>query len=727
MLLNIVVILQFIKFFFILQLNKVYSLLKGIEVKRDQANEHKRFFQLTENAATGIFEAGPSGECTYTNKTLQSLLGLTYEQTLGQGYATYFHPDDKEAVIRHWYRCIAKKVTFSYKFRVHFPNHKELHLLVNAHPILDSKSQLIAYVGCVEDVSEFNQIQYELKVNQQRYELALKGSSAGIWDWNIKTNEVYYSVKFTDLLGYDNLAFGNNWASLLEQIHPDDVGEFEFQLQQHLDDPFIEFNIECRLFSQKQHELWFQIVGEAIREERGIPFRMVGSILDITDKKQSQIVIWQQANFDPLTQLPNRNMFADRLKQEIIKSKRNCDKFALFFIDLDHFKEVNDTLGHDAGDLLLIEASERIKLILRESDTVSRIGGDEFTVILSQIQDLNSIDLIAYKIIQTLELPFYICNESVFISASIGITLFPEHTDKMDELLKFSDQAMYKSKNKGRKQFNYFTQQLKLDADKTHALTQELRLAIIEQDFEVLYQPIICLANYKVFKAEALIRWHHKELGMISPADFIPLAESSGVIESIGNWVFISAAQQVKLWQDEFDSRFQISVNKSPVQFINPKESTEVLWVNTLEKLNLHYGICIEITEGLLLEDCPETKEKLAKFQENGIEVSLDDFGTGYASLSYLTKFDMNFLKIDQAFVRDLEFSPQNQALCEAIIVMAHKLGLQVIAEGVETPAQMQILKSAHCDFIQGYLISKPINAKEFTKQLKRDTPFLNK
>lgn len=214
---------------------------------------------------------------------------------------------------------------------------------------------------------------------------------------------------------------------------------------------------------------------------------------------------------------------------------------------------------------------------------------------------------------------------------------------------------------------------------------------------------------------------------MISPADFIPLAESSGVIESIGNWVFISAAQQVKLWQDEFDSRFQISVNKSPVQFQNPKEHTDELWVNTLEQLNLHYGICIEITEGLLLEDCPETKEKLSKFQENGIEVSLDDFGTGYASLSYLTKFDMNFLKIAQAFVRDLEFSPQNQALCEAIIVMAHKLGLLVIAEGVETPAQMQILKSAHCDFIQGYLISKPISAEEFTEQLKREAPFVGK
>ena len=422
-----------------------------------------------------------------------------------------------------------------------------------------------------------------------------------------------------------------------------------------------------------------------------------------------------------------QHLFADRLKQEIIKSKRNCDKFALFFIDLDHFKEVNDTLGHDAGDLLLIEASERIKLILRESDTVSRIGGDEFTVILSQIQDNQSIDLVAQKIIQTLELPFYIGNESVFVSASIGITLFPEHTDKMDELLKFSDQAMYQSKNRGRKQFNYFTEQLRLDAEKNHSLMQELRLAIIEQDFEVLYQPIINLSNNKVFKAEALLRWHHAELGMINPADFIPLAESSGIIESIGNWVFTTAAKQVKLWQDEFDPLFQISVNKSPVQFQASNNTVDALWSKTVKELNLHYGICIEITEGLLLEDCPETKEKLSNFQEQGIEISLDDLGTGYASLSYLTKFDINFLKMNQAFVRDLEFSPQNQALCEAIIVMAHKLGLQVIAEGVETQAQMQLLKNAHCDFIQGFLISKPISAKKFTQQLKRSTPFLNR
>ncbi|SFC72346.1 sensor domain-containing protein [Pseudoalteromonas denitrificans] len=696
-------------------------------MKQTSKARNNQFYRLTENAPSGIFETDPKGHCTYTNKALQKLLGLTLEQTLGQGYATYFHPKDKVAILKYWNRCIAKKQVFSYTFRMKFPNNHQLQLHVNAHPIFDSRNKLIAYVGCVEDISELNKIQSQLIVNQQRYELALKGSSAGVWDWNIKSNSVYYSTKFTDLLGYDNLAFGNNWATLLEQLHPEDVGEFEFQLQQHLDDPFVSFNVECRLFSQKHHELWFQIVGEAIRDKHGIPFRMVGSILDITDKKQSQIVIWQQANFDSLTQLPNRNMFADRLKQEIIKSKRNCDKFALFFIDLDHFKEVNDTLGHDAGDLLLIEASERIKLILRESDTVSRIGGDEFTVILSQIQDNQSIDLVAQKIIQTLELPFYIGNESVFVSASIGITLFPEHTDKMDELLKFSDQAMYQSKNRGRKQFNYFTEQLRLDAEKNHSLMQELRLAIIEQDFEVLYQPIINLSNNKVFKAEALLRWHHAELGMINPADFIPLAESSGIIESIGNWVFTTAAKQVKLWQDEFDPLFQISVNKSPVQFQASNNTVDALWSKTVKELNLHYGICIEITEGLLLEDCPETKEKLSNFQEQGIEISLDDFGTGYASLSYLTKFDINFLKIDQAFVRDLEFSPQNQALCEAIIVMAHKLGLQVIAEGVETQAQMQLLKNAHCDFIQGFLISKPISAKKFTQQLKRSTPFLNR
>lgn len=677
---------------------------------------------VLEHVPIGLFVAKPNGTCIFANRALHSILELENKVIVGSNYVSAMHPDDRQRAIKHWYECSSKGKNFNYTFRTISKNKHKL-LSIYAEPYYDNQN-LIVYIGIVEDVTAINETERKLYLSQQRYELAAKGASAGVWDWDITSNEVFYSTKFTELLGFDNLSFGNEFASFTEQIHPDDIAQFNANLDVHLSDPFEVFDIEVRMYSAKQHELWFHIVGEALRDENGDPYRMVGSMSDITEKKQSQQVIWHQANFDALTQLPNRNMFTDRLNQEIIKSKRSGDKFALLFIDLDHFKEVNDTLGHSAGDLLLVEVAERLKVILRESDTVARIGGDEFTALLCNIHNMTDVENIAGKLIHAIEMPFYINNESIFISASIGITIFPDHSEKMDELLRFADQAMYLSKEEGRKQYRHFTKKLQEKTEKAHLLTQELRLAVINQQFEVLYQPILSISDMTIHKAEALIRWHHPELGMVSPAEFIPLAETSGMIIDIGNWVFQKAAEQVKKWQETYNKNFLISVNRSPAQFQHNTTHHDVIWLNTLLKFGLKHGICIEITEGLLLDDDEAIKETLKKFQSAGVTISLDDFGTGYASLSYLTKFDLDYLKIDRAFVMNLEHSKQNQALCEAIIVMAHKLGLKVIAEGVETAEQLALLKAAGCDYAQGYFISKPINHIAFEKELASKDPF---
>jgi diguanylate cyclase (GGDEF)-like protein/PAS domain S-box-containing protein len=677
---------------------------------------------LLEHAPIGLFVAKPNGECIFANHALYKVLNLLNTNIVGNSFISAMHPDDRQGAIKQWYESTAKGKPFHYTFRSLSKSKGKL-LAIHAIPLLEDE-RLVAYLGIIEDVTAINETERKLYLSQQRYELAAKGASAGVWDWDIVSNEVFYSTKFTELLGFDNLAFGNDFASFTEQIHPDDLAKFNANLDVHLSDPFEIFDIEVRMYSAKQHELWFHIVGEALRDDKGKPYRMVGSISDITEKKQSQQVIWHQANFDALTQLPNRNMFTDRLNQEIIKSKRSGSKFALLFIDLDHFKEVNDTLGHNAGDLLLVEVSERLKVILRETDTVARIGGDEFTALLCNIYSLADVENIAGKLIQAIEMPFYINNESIFISASIGITVFPDHSEKMIELLRFADQAMYLSKEEGRKQYRHFNKTLQEKTEKAHLLTQELRLAVINLQFEVLYQPILCISDKTIHKAEALIRWHHPELGMVSPAEFIPLAETSGMIIDIGNWVFQQAAEQVKKWQQSYNEQFQISVNRSPAQFQVNTTQHDVIWLNTLLQLGLKHGICIEITEGLLLDDDEFIKETLKKFQSAGVAISLDDFGTGYAALSYLTKFDIDYLKIDRAFVMNLEESKQNQALCEAIIVMAHKLGLKVIAEGVETREQLAILEAADCDYAQGYFISKPISHVDFDNELKSDDPF---
>jgi len=449
-------------------------------------------------------------------------------------------------------------------------------------------------------------------------------------------------------------------------------------------------------------------------------YEFSGFIRDISKEKESEELIWNQANFDTLTSLPNRHMFHDRLAQDIKKAHRAGLKTALLFIDLDKFKEVNDTLGHSMGDILLTEAARRIVGCVRETDTVARLGGDEFTVILAELDDTSSVERIAENILQSLAKPFQLGDEMAHVSASIGITLHPNDADEAEDLLKNADQAMYAAKNGGRNRFCYFTQSMQQAAQARLRLTNELRGALTASQFRVYYQPIVNLATGRINKAEALIRWQHPELGMVSPAQFIPLAEETGLIVEIGDWIFKESARQLKLWRALYNTGFQISVNVSPIQLGNTIGSSYRNWFSYLQELGLPgQSMVIEITEGLLLNADPGITDKLLEFRDAGIQAAIDDFGTGYSSLSYLKKFDIDYLKIDQSFVRDLETDPDDMALSEAIIVMAHKLDLKVIAEGVETEAQRKLLVEAGCDYAQGYLFSKPVPAEKFEELLK--------
>ena len=443
-------------------------------------------------------------------------------------------------------------------------------------------------------------------------------------------------------------------------------------------------------------------------------------IRDITEQKASEELIWNQANFDSLTGLPNRHMFHDRLAQDIKKAHRAGLKTALLFIDLDKFKEVNDTLGHSMGDILLQEAARRISTCVREADTVARLGGDEFTVILTGLEEVGSVDRVAENILQNLAKPFQLDDEIAYVSASIGITLYPDDATETEDMLKNADQAMYVAKNRGRNRFDYFTVSMQQAAQVRLQLTNELRGALESKQFRVYYQPIVELGSGCIIKAEALVRWQHPERGLISPALFIPLAEETGLIVEIGDWVFREAARQIKYWQTQYDPEFQISVNMSPVQFGNITVCAGDEWPAYLRELDCPgRGLIIEITEGLLLDADSDVARKLLQFRDAGMQTAIDDFGTGYSSLSYLKKFDIDYLKIDQSFVRDLETDPNDLALSEAIIVMAHKLGLKVVAEGVETATQCKILTAAGCDHGQGYLFSRPIPAEEFEALLK--------
>ena len=355
---------------------------------------------------------------------------------------------------------------------------------------------------------------------------------------------------------------------------------------------------------------------------------------------------------------------------------------------------------------------------MRASDTLARLGGDEFVIVLSDCANKSSAGQIARTIITRLSEPFVLPEGTIHITASIGIAFYPDDAVSAESLLSRADQAMYAAKNRGRNRFSYFTHSMQDAAQLRVSLTNDLRLALTGDQFQLYFQPIVELTSNRVFKAEALIRWHHPQKGIVTPKNFISLAEENGLISSIGDWVFREAAYWAMRWANLPQGGIQISINKSPAQFLVQGIGTGA-WINYLKELGLPGKfIAIEITEGLLMNAEPAIMDKLLRFRDAGIQVSLDDFGTGYSSLSYLNKFDIDYLKIDRSFVHNLATDPLNRALSEAIIVMAHTLGLKVIAEGVETEQQRALLASAGCDYAQGFLFSRPIPAMEFEAML---------
>ncbi|QDE29670.1 EAL domain-containing protein [Shewanella polaris] len=440
---------------------------------------------------------------------------------------------------------------------------------------------------------------------------------------------------------------------------------------------------------------------------------------DITVRKQSEQLIWEQAHYDSLTGLANRQMASLDLEKEIKIAKRSNKSIALLFFDLDGFKDINDTMGHDIGDILLVEVAKRLLNLTRDVDTIARLGGDEFVLIIGGLDSPSCVDRIASNLLKKMSEPFTLGQNKAYISTSIGITFYPQDASDPVEMLKNADQAMYAAKSNGGNSFQYFTPSMQQNAVSRMSLISDLRIAIAANQFQLHYQPIVNLITGDIYKAEALIRWQHPVRGLVGPIEFIPIAEETQLIVDIGDWVFREAAQQSARWRTAIEPSFQISINTSPVQYKNDAFSAKD-WLDYLDALKLPGdAIMVEITEGALMEYGSSIDQKLFDFRDANIQVSLDDFGTGYSSLSSLKKLDIDYLKIDKSFVDNLAPHSNDLALCEAIIVMAHKLDLKVVAEGVENEEQRDLLIAAGCDYAQGYLFSKPLPAIEFEKLLK--------
>lgn len=570
----------------------------------------------------------------------------------------------------------------------------------------------------MRDFTELKQTQDKLFIMSERLQLAIEGAGEGIWDWDIPSNSYTFSGGLKKILGYGPVGAVHEPVDWPKLIHTDDLPNVYDAVRSCLNGDTPTYRCEYRIRAKDGSWKWVLSRGVIVdRDENAKPVAMTGTMTDITARKDSEDEAWRHANLDALTGVPNRRFFRDRLNHELNRFERTNQKTALLFIDLDRFKEVNDVFGHDAGDLLLKDAVQRIRSCVRETDTIARLGGDEFIVMMNELASLHPIEFTCQRILNALAEPFQVRNEIVYVSASIGIALFPLDASEPDDLIRKADQAMYAAKKNGKNQFCYFTQSMDQQAHFRLRISSELRKALQAGQLQVHFQPVINLLHGDIVKAEALLRWQHPELGTVEPSIFIPIAEEAGLIGKIGDWVFQQAAACSKRWSEQIGMPFQISVNKSPLHFMS--HSTEADWYRHISDLGLSgHHISVEITEGLLLHASGNVFEQLIKYRNAGVQVAIDDFGTGYSSMAYLQKFHIDYLKIDQSFVRDIATNSAHRTIAETIIVMAHKLGLKVIAEGIETQEQLDILYAAKSDYGQGYYFSHPLPEVEFEKLL---------
>jgi diguanylate cyclase (GGDEF)-like protein/PAS domain S-box-containing protein len=458
---------------------------------------------------------------------------------------------------------------------------------------------------------------------------------------------------------------------------------------------------------------WMSI--NALKDSEGRTTHYVSVFNDISTLKQTELQLERMAHYDPLTQLPNRILFQDRLMQALEHAARNDSQVALFFLDLDRFKNINDTLGHRAGDLLLMEVGQRLRERLRAEDTVARLGGDEFTFILPEIQSISTVARIAEKTLNALSMPFELEGQEVFISASIGITVFPQDGGDVETMVRNADTAMYHAKHKGKNTFEFYTRVMNEEAQERMRIDTLLRGALGRDELSLVFQPRRNLRSGLVVGAEALIRWASPVLGDVPPSRFIPVAEETGEILRIGEWALRTACGFARQWQDRCAADLRMAVNLSPRQFWDENLVNAVR--EALDASGLQPELLeLEITEGSLIENVERTGRTLTELKAMGVVISVDDFGTGYSSLSYLRRFPLGILKVDQSFVRELPDQADDAAITRAILAMAHSLNLEVIAEGVENDRQVEFLREGGCDQAQGFHIGRPVSAREFQR-----------
>jgi diguanylate cyclase (GGDEF)-like protein/PAS domain S-box-containing protein len=551
-----------------------------------------------------------------------------------------------------------------------------------------------------------------LRASEERYALTARGSNDGLWEWDLRSDRIYFSPRWKAMLGCDEHDIGDCAEDGFNLVHPEDLGLLKQAIAAHLQGQTPHLEVEHRMLHKDGGYRWMFTRGVAFWGSEGTPERMAGSLSDISARKAAEALLERNAFYDGLTGMPNRVLLMDRLQRALERAKRHVDyQFAVLFLDFDRFKVVNDGLGHMIGDQLLVGMAQRLVGCVRTEDTVARLGGDEFVVLLDYIADASDAVQVAERIQRALADPFDLSGYEVFTSVSIGIALSMTGYDEPETVLRDADTAMYRAKSSGRARCQLFDREMHARAVALLRLETDLRRAIEREEFEIHYQPIVALEGGLVTGFEALVRWRHPQRGRLSPGEFLPVAEETGLIAQIDWWVLRHACRQLAAWQAQFpaDPPLSMSVNLSSRDFSRPDLAERIeqeLRAAALDGRSLR----LEITESAIMEHSEVAADMFNQLQAMGVQVYIDDFGTGYSSLSYLHRFPVDTLKIDRSFVSRMSGSGENTKIIQTIMTLARDLGINVIAEGVETVEQCRHLRALRCEYAQGFFFSQPLD-----------------
>lgn len=554
-----------------------------------------------------------------------------------------------------------------------------------------------------------------LRTSEERLNLALQGGREGIWEINNDNRKIYIERGGCVIPQLPDEQTIMSLAEFEKLIHADDKQRVRKYFNSFSFGGGNVFNTEFRFVSKHKRYNWLQLIGHSIHDKT-----ITGTIRDITKEKKDKENLWMLANHDILTGLPNRGLFIKKLNEAIHNSSRTHSIVALLFLDLDKFKHVNDTQGHEAGDKLLKKVASFLSHLIDKDDTVARFGGDEFAIILNNAVDIKFIDRIAEKLIKPFNEGFCINKKNTGVGASVGIGLFPDHANTAEELLRCADMAMYHAKTDGYNKVRFYEVTMRDQLHRKNLLEQSLRQALNDNNDELVlyYQPRVEIKTGKIVSFEALSRWSLPELGAIPPSEFIAIAEESELIVKLGKNSLEQACKQLKLWHQAGFPDLRVAVNVSPIQFLRSNVPVDVLKILKKTDLEPRY-LELELTENLIVNNPEKTIAMLSTLKAMGVRLSIDDFGTGYSSLSYLSQFPLDILKIDKSFIQQMNQTKKGSALTQSVIAIAHSLELEVIAEGVETKEQLEQLQELQCEYVQGYYFSKPIPAHEIDALLK--------